>query len=117
VESLASVHPWRPTNSISTLCWPHSIPPGRLGLPQRPEAGARIFHQRPGLLERGEMRALRMALVVSELGIGFLGPLPRSRADLLGEGTYHDRNLDPLRGEEGALVFPVEASRRDPRLG
>jgi hypothetical protein len=29
----------------------------RRELPQRPEAGARIFHQRLGLLERGEVRA------------------------------------------------------------
>src|SRR5689334_12383852 len=49
-------------------------------LPQRPEAGASVFHQRLGLLERGEVRANRMLLVVRHLGIALFGPLPRHRA-------------------------------------
>jgi hypothetical protein len=51
------------------------------------------------------------------LGIGLFSPLLRRRTDLLREGAHRDRDLDPLRREEGQLVFPVQTSRRYRRVG
>ena len=73
---------------------------GRRG-PQRTEGGAEFGGKECRLLPRGKMRAFRMALVVDQLGIGILGPLPRNRADLLRESAYHDRDR-VLRGKNGS---------------
>src|SRR3954447_12803725 len=63
------------------------------------------------------MRTLLVLPIVEQLRIGGFRPFPRDRTDFLGEGTDDCRNLDPLRGEEGILVFPVKPRRGYARVG
>src|ERR1700687_1808479 len=53
---------------------------------------------------------------MDEFGIRFLYPAPRSGIDLIGINADGDRDGDVLGGEKGKLVFPIQTSRRDPRV-
>ena len=63
------------------------------------------------------MPALVDLVVVDEIGIGALRPVPRRLVELVREDAHGSRDLDALRREEGELVLPIEASRRNRRVG
>jgi hypothetical protein len=54
---------------------------------------------------------------VDEVGIRLLGPGPRGLVDLVREDADGSRDGDALEVEEAELVLPVEAGRRDTRIG
>src|ERR1700730_5168675 len=60
--------------------------------------------------------ALRESVVVSQFGIGFLGPAPWGCIDLIGKDAHGSRDRDTFRGEKGKLAFPIETSRGDRRI-
>src|SRR4029453_7498299 len=51
---------------------------------------------------------------MDEIVVGPLGPTPRRLVDLFREDAYGSRNGDVVVVEEGALVFHIEPSRRNP---
>jgi hypothetical protein len=53
---------------------------------------------------------------MDEIVVGALGPTPRSLVDLFREDADGSRNRDVVVVEEGALVFHIEPSRRNPRV-
>src|ERR1043165_9915539 len=53
---------------------------------------------------------------MDQLGIGLLCPTPRHLIELAGEDAHGYRDVHALRVEEAELVFPIETSRRDPRV-
>src|SRR3954451_22940179 len=87
-----------------------------LGLAQRSQARAHLFYEEVRLLPCGEVPADGQSVVVDEVGIGLLCPTPRHLIELVREDAHRYRNGDALRAEEGQLVFPIETSRRDPRV-
>src|SRR6185295_11826439 len=78
-----------------------------------PEARAKIVHDRLRLLPRGKVTALRVPLVVDQLGVGLFGPTPRGRAYFIWEHTHDRGDGDPFRCKEGELVLPIETRRRN----
>src|SRR6266849_4267174 len=54
---------------------------------------------------------------MDEFGIRSLYPTPRGGVDLIGINADGNRDGDVLRGEKGKLVFPIQTSRRDRRVG
>src|ERR1700675_2457701 len=54
---------------------------------------------------------------MDEFGIRFLYPTPWSGVDLVGINADGNRDGDVLGGEKGKLVFPIQTSRRDRRVG
>jgi hypothetical protein len=56
-------------------------------------------------------------VVMDELGIGPLRPTPRHRIDLVWKDTHCNRDSNVLRGNETQLVLPIQARRRDCRVG
>src|SRR5262249_3617833 len=59
------------------------------------------------------MTALVRLVVVNELGVGSLGPTPRSLILLAGKAAHSCRDLHASDVEKTALVFPVETGRRN----
>src|SRR5215212_290815 len=53
---------------------------------------------------------------MDEVGIGLLCPTPRHLIEIVRKDAHRYRNGDALRVEEAELVFPIETSRRDPRV-
>src|SRR5262245_37275447 len=80
-------------------------------LAQRAESCADLFGERLRLLPGREVPALRQPVVVNQVGIGFLGPAPRRRIELVGKDTDASRERDALGGKEGQLAFPVQTRR------
>ena len=86
-------------------------------LAQRAEARAHFFGQELRLLPSGEVSALRQRVVVDQVGIGPLGPTPRSRIELVWEDAHGNWDGDALGIEIPlAPVFPVETGARNPRV-
>src|SRR5713226_10604559 len=54
---------------------------------------------------------------MDEIGVRSLYPTPRGGVDLIGINADGNRDGDVLRGEKGKLVFPIQTSRRDRRVG
>ena len=75
-------------------------------LAQRPERGAELAGEQLRLLPRREVAPFVDLVVIEELGIGPLGPAPRSLILLAGEDGHRHRNRDALGVEKAALVFP-----------
>src|ERR1700722_2476086 len=86
-------------------------------LAQRPERCPELLTEEFRLFPRGEVAALRESVVVNQFGIGFLGPGPRGLIDLVWKGAHRNRDLNTSRIEKATLVFPIETSRRDRRIG
>src|SRR5437660_750064 len=53
---------------------------------------------------------------MDEFGIRFLYPAPRGGVNFIGKNAHGNRDGDVLGGEKGKLVFPIQTSRRDPRV-
>src|SRR3954470_22573271 len=53
---------------------------------------------------------------MDELGVGLLCPTPRNLIEIVRKDAHRYRDGDTLRVEEAELVFPIETSRRDPRV-
>jgi hypothetical protein len=64
-----------------------------------------------------EVPAFVEPIVVDELGIGPLRPTPRHRIDLVWKDTHCNRDSNVLRGNKTQLVLPIQARRRDRRVG
>src|ERR1700722_6775743 len=82
------------------------------GTKRRPEFFGEQFRLLPG----GEVPALVELVEVDELGERSFGPTPWGLIDLVREGAHGDRDGDALDVEEGELVLPVQAGRRDRRV-
>src|SRR5438128_1509979 len=80
---------------------------------QRLEGSAQLGAEQPGLLPGGEVAALVELVVVDEIGIGPLGPVAGRLVELIREDAHRGWDLDALGTEEGELVLPIEASRRN----
>src|SRR5580698_7367236 len=85
--------------------------------PKRPEAGAKLFSKELRLFPGSEMAALCYLVVVDEIGIGPLRPAPRCLVEFVRKDTDSGWDFDALGTEEGQLILPIEASRRNPRIG
>src|SRR5439155_14085380 len=85
-------------------------------LAQRSQPVAELVDEQLGLLPGGKMPALVELVVVDEVGIGLLRPTPRHLIELVRKDAYGYGDGDALWVEEAELVFPIEASRRDPRV-
>src|SRR5262245_13917259 len=83
---------------------------------QRLESGANFSHEQSRLFPGREVAALLDLVVIDEVGIRLLRPVPRGLILLPRKDGYGYRNLDAFGVEEAALVFPIEARRRDPRV-
>src|SRR6202049_45277 len=54
---------------------------------------------------------------MDEFGVRFLYPAARGGVDLIWKDADGNRDGDVLGGEKGKLVFPIQTSRRDRRVG
>src|SRR5215208_6280077 len=125
VQNLART-PW--SRSSAGAEWLGVQPPGRPAerghvharrrghLAKRPEPLADLVYEQLGLLPGGKMPALVELVVVDEIGIGLLRPTPRHLIKLVRKDAHGYRDGNALRVEEAELVFPIETSRRDPRV-
>ena len=84
---------------------------------KRSECRAKLGNENFRLLPSGEVSALLDTVVIHELGISFLRPAERSFVELIREHAYGNRDFDAPDAEEGELVFPVETSSRNSRVG
>src|SRR3954454_5475241 len=84
------------------------------GLAQRSEPRADFVAEQLRLFPCREMPADGHLVVVDELGVSLLCPTPRHPIELAREDAHCNRERDALGAEEGQLVFPIEAFRRDP---
>src|SRR5271167_1132420 len=82
------------------------------GSSHQAETGAQLADECFGLLEGGEMSALRQLVEVCQLGEFFLGPSPGRAEYLFGENRAADRNRHRIRQCEAAKALPVQAGRR-----
>src|SRR6266567_1762839 len=78
--------------------------------PKRPEACAKLFGKELRLFPSGEMAALFHLVVVDEIGIGPLRPVPGRLVEFIGEDAHGSRDFDALGTEKGELILPIEAS-------
>src|SRR3954471_3485950 len=85
-------------------------------LPQRPEPGTDLVDEQLRLFPSREVPALVEPVVMDQVRIGVLCPLPRPLEELTRKHTHGYRDGHALRVEEPELVLPVEATRRDPRV-
>src|SRR5204863_2982811 len=83
---------------------------------QRSEPLADLVDEQLGLLPGSKMPALVELVVVDEIGIGLLRPTPRHLIELVRKDAHGYGDGDALWVAEAELVFPIEASRRDPRV-
>src|SRR5829696_289064 len=82
--------------------------------PHRLERRAELGREELRLFPRREVAALFDLVVVDEFRVCPLRPAPRGLVLLAGEHGHRNGNGDALGVEEAALVFPIEARRRDP---
>src|SRR5215208_8189769 len=87
-----------------------------LRLAHRAEARANLFREQLRLFPGREVPTFRQPVVMSQTGIGLLGPAPRRRIQLVRKDTDGNREGDALGGKEGQLAFPVQTRRRDRRV-
>src|ERR671918_1650778 len=83
---------------------------------QRAQARADLVAEELRLLPGRKVPALVELVVVDEIGIGLLRPTPRHLIELVRKDAHGYGDGDALRVEEAELVFPIETSRRDPRV-
>ena len=92
--------------------------PGRSSrLTHRRERRTDLPREEPRLFPGREVPALVERVVVDQLRVGTLGPAARCLILLAGEHADRHGHRNPLGVEEAALVFPIEARRRDARVG
>src|SRR6516225_3059767 len=83
---------------------------------KRLEPRTKLLGEELWLLPSGEVSALLHLVVVDEIWIGSLRPVPGRLVEFVGENAHSGRDFDPLRTEKGDLVLPRKTSRRDPRI-
>src|ERR1700761_3747453 len=82
-------------------------------LTQRAERFADLLCKNHRLFPGGKMTAFLQLVIMNELWKSFLCPGLWYLIDLIREGAYCYRDRNVLYVEEGQLVLPVEACRRD----
>ena len=87
------------------------------GLPQRLECGAQLGAEQFRLFPSRKVSTFIDLIVVDELGICPLSPIPRRLVEFVREDAHGSRNGDALGTEEGELILPVKPCRRDPGVG
>src|SRR5882672_5053438 len=75
---------------------------------ERPETRANLFGKELRLFPGSEMTALFHLVVVDEIGIGPLRPVPRGLVEFVREDAHGGRDNHPFDGEERPLVLPIE---------
>src|SRR5271169_1412948 len=80
-------------------------------LPERSESRAKLGGKELRLFPGGEVTALCDSIVIDQLGIRPLRPVPWGLIELVREDAYANRNGDALGTEKGELILPIEASR------
>src|SRR6266403_1430230 len=78
--------------------------------PKRPEARAKLFGKKLRLFPGSEMTALFHLVVVDEIGIGPLRPVPRRLVEFVREDAHGNRDFDAFGTEKGEFILPIEAS-------
>src|SRR5260221_14788452 len=78
--------------------------------PKRTEARAQLLGKKLRLFPGSEMTALLHLVVVDEIGIGPLRPVPRRLVKFVREDAHGSWDLDALGIEKGELVLPIKAS-------
>src|SRR4051812_46500235 len=91
-------------------CWMCTGASARLA--QRSEAGPNFVREHFRLFPGCKVPALVELVVVNELGVGALGPTPRSLVELFRKRADGYGNGNVLRREERKLALPVEPRRR-----
>src|ERR1700726_220944 len=80
---------------------------------ERAKAGSKLFNKQSWLFPGREVTALAELVIVDQLGIGALGPAPRSRIEFVREDAHGDRDGDAFRIEVPfAPILPIETSAR-----
>src|SRR5262245_33358009 len=92
-------------------------PPASLRSADRLERRPQLPSENHRLLPGGKVTALFGVMVVDEVGVGLLGPAPRRLILLARENADRHRDLDALRVEEAALIFPVKPRRGHAGIG
>src|SRR5688500_8160200 len=85
------------------------------GSAQRPERCSEFLDENRRLLPGCEMAALGEPVVMDEIVVGALRPIPRSLVDLLRENADRGRNGDAQVVDEAALAFRVGPGLRPAR--
>ena len=93
-----------------------SLPRLSFGRPQGLEGRPQFLSKNRWLLPCREVATFVELVVINEIGIGPLGPAPRSLICLAGEDAHGHRNRDALSVPKATLVFPIEPRRRDTRV-
>jgi MHS family citrate/tricarballylate:H+ symporter-like MFS transporter len=83
---------------------------------ERPKARPKLFGKDLGLLPGGEVATLVELVVVHQLGIRPLSPIPRRLIEFVREGAHGNRDRDAFNTEKAELVLPVETGRGDRRV-
>src|SRR6266566_1155247 len=78
--------------------------------PERSKAHAKLFGKKLRLFPGSEMTALFHLVVVDEVGIGPLRPVPRRLVEFVREDAHGSWDFDALGSEKGELILPIEAS-------
>src|SRR5438477_9430282 len=86
------------------------------GLAKRPERRADLLSEQLRLFPRREVAASVEPVVMNQFGICSLCPTPWGCIDLIWKDAHGNRDGDVFRGEKGKLAFPIQTSRRDPRV-
>src|SRR5262245_37856754 len=81
---------------------------------QRLERRSEFLGENRRLFPRREVTALFRLVVINEVGVGSLGPAPRSLVLLAWKNAHGCGDLHAFHVEEPALVFPIETRRRHP---
>src|SRR5258705_13779342 len=97
-------------------CVSHSVAVSD-GIAERPKAHAKLFGKKLRLFPGGEMTALFHLVVVDEVGIGPLCPVPGRLVEFVRKDADGHWDLDALGTEKGKFILPIEASRRNPSVG
>ena len=74
------------------------------------EARAKLFGKELRLFPCGEVPALRDLVVIHELRIRPLCPIPRRLVQFIREDAHGSWDFDALGTEKGELILPIEAS-------
>src|SRR5688572_30375317 len=79
--------------------------------PERSEGCAELRRKHVGLLQRGEVSAVRELVVMNQLRIRALRPGPGGLVELVRESADRDRDGDVFRCKERELAFPIQTRR------
>jgi hypothetical protein len=98
------------------VAWRGGRRPVGVWLAQCAERRADLVREELRLFPGRKVAAPVDLVVVDQVGVGLLGPVPRGLIELAGEDAHASRDGDVLGVEEAEGVVPVQTSRGNPRV-